>query len=102
MSVFHSTGSFMKRVRDDTHLDPVRDWLIVCILSVTILAGIIAWNAWAFNTVAGGGVIGTPVADTLPVFDRSSLGIIHTIFNSRAEEETKYRTGTYRYADPSQ
>lgn len=102
MNTSHSFGSFARRLFGNVYLDPVRDWLLVCILSATALVGIFVWNVWAFNTVVRGGVIGIPSSNTSPVFSRSSLDTIHAIFASRAEEEAKYRTGTYRYADPSQ
>lgn len=102
MNIFNSISSFFKRLHTGTHQDPVRDWLILIICSLIALAGIIVWNAWAFDTVASGGVIGTPVSGAPPVFSRTSLDTIHTIFASRADEQAKYVTGTYRYADPSQ
>lgn len=70
--------------------------------SAITLAGIIVWNAWAFDIVARGGVIGVPAPKATPVLDRTSLDAIHTIFTNRAIEEEKYKTGVYRYADPSQ
>lgn len=71
-------------------------------VSATILTGVIVWNVWAFDTVVQGGIIGTPSDNTSSAFSRSSLDTIHAIFASRAEEEAKYRTGAYSYADPSQ
>ncbi|MHB8660988.1 MAG: hypothetical protein ACYC75_03620 [Minisyncoccota bacterium] len=102
MKIFSSIGSFFKYVRGHAHRDPVRDWLMLLTISTIVLAGIIVWNAWAFNTVASGGVIGAPATAPSPVFSQSSLDAIQTIFASRAVEEQKYMTGAYRYADPSQ
>ena len=102
MNIFNSIGSFLKRLRAGVHQDPARDWLILITFSTIALAGIIVWNVWAFDTVAKGGVIGAPVTGTPPIFSRSSLDTIRTIFASRAEEEAKYVTGAYRYVDPSQ
>ena len=103
MSIFNFIGSFVRRLRDTVaYPDPVRDWLILCVLSAIVFVGMVMWNVWAFDTVSQGGVIGAPVADTSPVFNRSSLDTIHSVFASRAEEEAKYRTGTYRFTDPSQ
>lgn len=82
--------------------NPIRDWLILVALSVIALAGIIVWNAWAFDTVASGGVIGPPTTSSAPAFSRSSLDDINTIFSNRATEEEKYKNNTYHYADPSQ
>lgn len=64
--------------------------------------GIVVWNVWAFDTIANGGVIGTTATSTPPVFNHSSLDAIRAVFQMRAVEETKYVTGVYRYADPSQ
>lgn len=96
------TGHFLKRLRSMARIDPSRDWLILLGLSTIILASSIAWNVWTFNTVANGGSIGALADRTLPVFSRSSLDAIHAIFAQRAAEETKYETGVYQYADPSQ
>ena len=95
-------NSFFKHFRYGENINPVRDWLIMLTFSVIVLAGIIVWNVWAFDTVAKGGVIGTTATSTPTVFSQSSLNTINTIFTNRATEKTKYETGTYRFADPSQ
>lgn len=100
--IFTATISFFRRLRYGTHIDPVRDWLALLAFSAIALAGIVVWNAWAFDTIASGGVIGTAATSTPPIFSQSSLDAIHAIFANRAAEKAKYETGTYRFADPSQ
>ena len=102
MNIFGSIGRFFKRIRAGAFQDPVRDWLLLLTLSTIVLAGIIVWNVWAFDTVANGGVIGAPAASAPPLFSSTSLDTIHTVFVNRAAEQAKYVTGVYRYADPSQ
>lgn len=102
MNMSDSQFSFLKRLRAKTHHDPMRDWLALLILSMILLVAIVIWNIWAFDTVAKGGVIGTAPINLHPAFNRSSLDVIHSIFEKRASEETKYENGTYLYADPSQ
>ncbi len=98
----HALQSFLERLRTGAHQDPVRDWLAMIVLSTTILAAIIVWNAWIFDTISNGSALG-PAATTSPaVFNSSSLEVIHTTFADRAAEEAKYVTGVYRYTDPSQ
>lgn len=92
----------LRRARALSHIDPARDWIMLVICSTVVLASIIVWNAWAFDTVANGGVIGTLATTTPPAFSRSSFDTVHAIFAHRADEETKYVTGVYRYTDPSQ
>ena len=70
--------------------------------SVMMLVGIVVWNVWAFDTVANGGIIGSLATSTAPVFNQSSLDVIHTIFYNRAAEEDKYASGIYSFTDPSQ
>ena len=82
--------------------DPVRDWIVALIAAGIALAGIIVWNIWTFDTVARGGVIGPATPNTQTFLDDSSLSAVRAIFEKRADEEAKYRTGTYRFADPSQ
>ncbi len=94
--------SFFARFKKrSASLDPARDWLVLLIASMLALSCIIIWNAWAFGTVANGGVIGTAATSTKPVFDQASLDAVHAIFANRAAEQGKYVTGAYRYADPS-
>jgi hypothetical protein len=100
LSTFFS--SFARRLRSGAHQDPVRDWLVLFILSLLALVCIIVWNIWAFDTVAQGGSIGTAATSTPPVFNRSSIDTINKVFDTRAGEEAKYVTGVYRYGDPSQ
>lgn len=83
-------------------IDPMRDWLALLIFSVIAFIGIVVWNAWAFDTITSGGVIGRAATSTPAIFDRTLLDVVHAVFEKRATEEAKYRTGVYRYADPSQ
>ena len=102
MTIQNSIHSSWQRTRGRMHRDPARDWFALLVLSMIVLIGVIVWNAWLFDTVAGGGIIGTGEADAPPAFNRSSLDTVRTIFADRAAEETNYRTGAYRFADPSQ
>ena len=102
MNFYHSIRSFFKQLRTGVRQNPTRDWLVLLIFSAIALMGIVVWNVWAFQTVTGGGVIGAPAVKTSPVFNPSSLDTIRAIFENRVAEEAKYRTGVYRYADPSQ
>ena len=102
MTIVESFKAFLKRLRTGATVDPVRDWIVLLSIAAIALIVIIVWNAWTFSTVAGGGTIGAPVAKAPSIFSSSSLDAIHTVFERRAVEEAKHRTGTYRYADPSQ
>ncbi len=93
--------SLAKRLRYGASIDPVRDWLVLLIVAALAFIGIVAWNIWAFDTVAGGGTIGSPAPVAPPAFSQSSLDTIRAIFASRAAEEAKYADGTYSFADPS-
>lgn len=101
MHTINYIGSFFKRLSSGGRQDPVRDWLILLILSTIALAGIIVWNVWAFDTVASGGTIGASTTKAPVGFSRTSLDAIHTTFENRANEEAKYVTGVYTFADPS-
>ena len=101
MNIFDTVVTFVKRFRSGMRQDPARDWLMILTLSFIAFVGIVVWNVWAFDTVANGGAIGAVSTTAPPVFDRTVLDTIHTIFEDRAAEEAKYATGVYRYADPS-
>ena len=102
MPIFNFIISFFKRLRAEARPNPARDWMVLLSFSAIVLVCIIVWNLWAFNTVTRGGTIGASATTTAPAFSRATLDAIHAVFTDRAEEEAKYRTGTYRYADPSQ
>lgn len=99
---FHRILSTLKRVRSDTGIDPVRDWLVMLLFSAVAFLSIVVWNVWAFETVARGGVIGALVPAASPIFDRAALDAARAVFAARAGEREKYETGVYRLADPSQ
>jgi hypothetical protein len=101
MNIPSATRSFSKRLRYGA-TNPPRDWLVLITLSAIALACIVVWNAWAFDTVASGGIIGSVATSSPPVFSSSSLDEINTVFTNRATEEEKYETGSYHFADPSQ
>lgn len=103
MNIFRSTRTLFNRLRSaQAPMDPVRDWLILLTLSILAFISLIVWNIWAFDTVSRGGVIGTNATSTIPSFDGSSMNAIQAVFSKRADEEARYVTGVYRYADPSQ
>lgn len=102
MNIFNHNRSFFSRLRSAAHFDPVRDWLVMLVLSIFAFVSIVVWNIWAFDTVAQGGVIGTAASGTKQSFNLSLVGNVNEILGKRATEEAKYRTGGYRYADPSQ
>jgi len=102
MKILHSGISLIRRLHYGAGLDPVRDWLVMLMLSIIAFVGIVVWNIWAFDTVANGGAIGITPSAPQQLFNHTSLDAIHTVFEKRADEEAKYVTGVYRYADPSQ
>ena len=93
---------FSEKIKPLLHPDPARDWFTLFVLSILLLSGIIVWNAWAFDTVVNGGVINPTTISINPIFNKSSLDTIHTIFVNRAAENEKYTSGIYHFTDPSQ
>lgn len=102
MNIFNHNRPFFSRLRSVAYFDPVRDWLVMLILSVFAFISIVVWNIWAFDTVAQGGILGATTSETKQSFNLSSIGDVNEILEKRANEEAKYRIGVYRYADPSQ
>ncbi len=82
--------------------EPRRDWDRLCVVLVLILAVLISVSGSVFRKVSKGEVVGSAEAVTAPAFSPASVESIHSLFNGRATEEKKYRTGTYRFDDPSQ
>ena len=102
MNIFNTAASSIKRFFSGAFRDPERDWMGMLAIAVTVFAGIVVWNIWTFETAANGGVIGTATTSPATSFNRSSLDAVDAIFSNRSAEEAKYRTGVYRYSDPSQ
>lgn len=102
MNPLNTINFFLKRLRASAHQDPVRDWLILVVISFAAFVGIIAWNVSAFSTLTNSVVANTLTPGAPSAFSDTSLETIHTIFISRAIEQDKYIAGIYRYIDPSQ
>ena len=101
MHNFDSMGSLFRRMRSSASVDPIRDWLMLLTLAMIAFVGIVVWNVWAFDTVAGGGTIGAPTIKAPVAFNPAALDTIRTIFVNRAAEEAKYMIGVYSFTDPS-
>lgn len=95
-------NDYIKKLRSATRLDPVRDWIFMLTVSIVILSTIVVWNAWAFDKVTSGGVIGSSATSTTPVFSRDSVNEMNNVFKERGLEYAKYKTGVYHFSDPSQ
>ena len=83
-------------------IDPVRDWYVLIAVAAILLIGIISWNVRPIDTATGAGVAGELTTSAPEEFNLASLDTIHAIFSNRATERMKYKTGKYRFADPSQ
>jgi hypothetical protein len=94
--------SLRSRLSYGARIDPARDWSILLVLGGLVLVLVVVWNVWAFETVVNGGVLGNATVSSPPLFSQASLDTIQSLFSDRLVEETKYRDGTYRFADPSQ
>ncbi len=101
MSISKIKNSFIKHFHYG-EINPMRDWLVLITLFIIALAGVVVWDIWSFGVVTNGGTIGGTKTVSTQTLDQSSLNKINIIFSSRAAEENKYKTGVYRYADPSQ
>ncbi|MBU6323484.1 MAG: hypothetical protein KGI41_02065 [Patescibacteria group bacterium] len=97
--------ALMKRIRSfryGSRLRPVRDWLVLLVCFAVLFGLSAVWNAWLFVRVANGDILGgTPPAPPA-LFDPASLKSLQKLFDTRAQEETKYLVGSYMFADPSQ
>ena len=93
--------SFLFRFSYKLQPNPTRDWAVLLSFAGLILALIVVWNVWAFETVVNGGTLGSAATSTQPVFSQTSLDTIQNLLMSRAAEDTKYTNGDYRFTDPS-
>ena len=101
MSISALGAKLKSRFRYGQRIDPSRDWLVLLSVSGIILAVIVVWNVWAFDTVSKGDSIGAPVETGAPLFNQASLNELNAMFSARASEEQKYQSGAYTFTDPS-
>lgn len=69
-------------------------------LAVFVLS--LAWSAYIFMLVSQGRALDASAVKSISPVDRETLDAAHRVFETRAQEEQKYRTGAYVYRDPSQ
>ncbi len=99
---FTELFSGIRSLRYGKRLNPVRDWLVLIACFAVLLAASAVWNAWTFIRIANGDVLGGNPPPAAPVFDRTALESVQSLFIERANEEAKYLAGSYRFVDPSQ
>lgn len=94
-----SFGPLVKRFSYGTRLHPARDWFYVLLAATILIACSIAWNIWLLRSVEAGGTIGDEVVE-VESFDESPIESVRALFESRKEEQMRYRQ-EYRFVDPS-
>lgn len=97
-----SVSSLTSAGRPSAPINPVRDWRVLRWILGILFIGILGWNAWALATVMRGEALISNPRSAPTVLDRSALDTIRGVFEARTSEELKYRTGVYKFADPSQ
>ena len=103
MNPINKLRLYVTNLRQFVRFDPTRDWFVLRAFFVAVLTWIIAWNGWAFEIVSSGGIIGSERKEvTAPTFDSKSLEAVRAVLDARSAEESKYKTGEYRFIDPSQ
>ena len=102
MSLINLFRSFLLRTHTSVRVNPAHDWFVILMCAAIALIGIFVWNAWAFDTISSGGVIGSPERSPTTVINYTSLEAVQEVFKFRTEEEAKYIKGVYRFIDPSQ
>jgi hypothetical protein len=95
------TANLLSRKREQQAIDPVRDWLGILFFSILAFMVVVVWNAWAFDRIASGKALGTPVSIDTETNNEFSVEEVSAIFTARAEEMRKYQDGTYSFTDPS-
>ena len=81
-------------------LHPARDWFVIISISAIILGVSVGWNSVTFLELTR---TETPLeAVTAISSSNTAVKDARVLFYSRAAEEEKYKSGTYRFVDPSQ
>ena len=99
MKLSFNSDAFFKRFSYGASLRPARDWFLVLVVAVLLVAGSVGWNVWLFQGVERGAVIGESSAGRTGL-DERSIESVRRVFESRQEEQNRYRN-EYRFVDPS-
>lgn len=99
MKLSFSPDAFLKRFTYGANMRPARDWFLMLLIAVLLVAGSIGWNFWLFQSVEQGAVIGESSTGRTGL-DERSVEPVRRVFESRQEEQNRYRN-EYRFVDPS-
>ncbi|MGH7175171.1 MAG: hypothetical protein ACREGR_02330 [Minisyncoccia bacterium] len=84
------------------HIDPERDWLILLVTVLLLLAASAIGNALLYRAaVVGAPIVGAGPASASGV-SQDALDKAEAALSDRATEEQKYESGTETFIDPSQ
>lgn len=84
------------------HIEDIPWTKIVNGLFLAVFLASLAWSAYIFMLVSEGRALDASAVKSISPVDRATLDAAHQVFETRAQEEQKYRTGVYQYRDPSQ
>lgn len=91
-------GSLLKKFSYGPRVRPARDWFVLLSITIILLIVSVLWNLWLLKSVERGGTIGNEAPP--PAFDAAPIEAVRTLFQSRSEEEARFRQ-EYRFVDPS-
>lgn len=84
------------------HVEDIPWSKIVNAVFVAVFVASLAWSGYIFVLVKQGRALDASAVKSILPVDRATLDAAHHVFETRALEEQKYRTGVYQYRDPSQ
>lgn len=94
-----SLTGIVKKISYGERPHPWRDWLIIVIVTVVLVAVAAGWSHYLFVHISSGEIFGAP-AQTGNDASESSLEAVRTTFEKRSIERTHYLTD-YHFVDPS-
>lgn len=97
----NSFARVFEKFRYGEQPQPARDWFVLLIFSLLLLAVSASWNAWIFHRVITGGTLSSVSTTTSPVITKASIDAVEKVFADRAAEARRYAAGAYTFTDPS-
>jgi len=99
LSSFNVNLSSLPSFSYGSRIRAVRDWVVLVVLTLVLLAGFALWATWEYLE----GAKADPISDLPPLPDTitpETLAKTEQLFTERAAEAERYRS-EYQFVDPS-
>ena len=101
MKMQFSLTNLIKKMQYGPRLRPTRDWLmLISIIAIVFVIGIV-WSVLTFFHAVSSRSVSNHEPTVNTVINHSAINRVQKIFDARAVEQEKYKSGEYSFKDPS-